>query len=220
MTTDTSLSAKALKEALDRGEVGFILDLRNRDEFEAWRVEGRMPIQTLNIPQPDFVGEEDRHLHHFPRNRKILTVCARGDASKYSAEYLREHGFDALSLSGGMEAWSELYVTRKVSEAPLVFQVNRVVRGCLGHVIISEGKAVVIDASRHLDTVHRILATHKAELSRVIDTHLHADHISGGRDLAENLGAQYCINPADAAGVTYAFTTLDDAEEFSIGPIS
>ncbi len=217
MNQSTTLSPLDLKEALDQGKVDFIFDLRNPDEYEAWRVEGHNPIPSLNIPQPDFVGEEEKYLGRLPRGKRIVTICAHGDSSKYSADYLRERGYEASSLAGGMDAWSELYVPKRVSRSPLVFQINRVARGCLAYLIIGGTEAVVIDTSRHLDTVRGLVREQGARISHVIDTHIHADHISGGRALAEESGAPYHLNPADATGVPYVFSPLRDGEEFSIG---
>jgi len=146
-----------------------------------------------------------------------VAICAHGDSSKYSADYLRNRGFDAVSLTGGMDAWSELYVPRRVTDEPLIYQINRVARGCFGYVIISEGNAVVIDVSRHTDIVRDLIHTHTATVSYVVDTHLQADHLSGGRFLAEQLGTRYCINSDDADGATYAYTPLSDGEEIAVG---
>jgi hypothetical protein len=55
-------------------------------------------IAMLNIPQEDFVGEEERHLPRFPKGLPIVTFCAHGDAAQYSAEWLRKHGFDAAAI--------------------------------------------------------------------------------------------------------------------------
>jgi len=218
MGPSTSFTPLELKDALDHGKVDFILDLRNEDEYGAWRIEGRVPVPSLNIPQPDFVGEEEKYLDRFPWGKRILTVCAHGDSSKYSAQYLKEHGFNAVSLEGGMDAWSGLYVPKKVSDIPLVFQINRIARGCLGYLIIGGAEAVVIDTSRHLDTVLDLVHAHGARLSRVIDTHIHADHISGGRALAAKTGVPYSINAADAVAVPYAFSPLEDGDTLAIGP--
>jgi len=44
------------------------------------------------------------------------------------------------------------------------------------------------------------------EIKYVIDTHIQADHLSGGRSLSERTGAQYCLHTS--ADVTFAFTPL------------
>lgn len=56
-----------------------------------------------------------------------------------------------------------------------------------------------------------------AEIKHVIDTHLHADHISGGRMIAEQTGAVYWLPPKDAGEVVYKYEPLEDGNEVMIG---
>lgn len=62
MTEKNEVSPEELKRLLDAGRVNFMFDLRNKDEFGAWRIEGRSDFETLNIPQIKFVGEEEKYL--------------------------------------------------------------------------------------------------------------------------------------------------------------
>jgi glyoxylase-like metal-dependent hydrolase (beta-lactamase superfamily II) len=211
------LTAGEFKRKLDQGEISFILDMRREEEFAAWRIEGRQPVETLNIPQLDFVGEEEKFFSRLPRDREIVLVCAHGGASKYEAEQLRAKGFSVRSLAGGMDAWSVLYETSLLAGEPLIYQVYRIAKGCISHVLISGGEAVVIDAVRHLDQLRAILASHNARLKYVFDTHLQADHVSGGRELAASAGCPYLISPGDLAGVAYAYQPLTDGAEFTFG---
>lgn len=217
MSSDFDIGVVEFKARLDRGEVPFILDLRNEDEFASWRIEGRHEVEMVNISQLDFVGEEDKYLDRLPTGKEITIVCAHGDASKYSAEVLHEKGFKAVGLAGGMDAWSVLYETGQVSDAPLIFQIYRIAKGCMTHVLISDGEAVVIDAARHLEHIRSLLDGHGARLKYVFDTHLQADHVSGGRELAASAGVGYLINPVDATGAAYEFTGLEDGAEFKFG---
>jgi glyoxylase-like metal-dependent hydrolase (beta-lactamase superfamily II) len=217
MSEKLTISPEEFKKRLDRGEVEFVFDLRNEDEFEKWRVEGRTPVETLNIPQADFVGEEEKYLDRFPKGREIVTVCAHGDSSKYSAERLKERGFRALGLEGGMDLWSELYETHKVWDAPEVYQIYRVARGCISYVIISGGEAAVIDAARHTDRMVKVIEDAGARVRYVIDTHLQADHISGGLELARRYGAQYLMHRLDAKDATFEYRAVEDGEVFPLG---
>lgn len=49
----------------------------------------------------------------------------------------------------------------------------------------------------------------------VIDTHLHADHVSGARKLADKTGAKYVLH--SSADTTYDFTPVEDGEELMAG---
>jgi len=217
MEHDVSVSAADFKKRLDEGSVRFIFDLRNEEDFSSWRIEGKGPIETINIPQFRFVGEVEKYLEAFPRDRQITVVCAHGDASRYSAAELQGHGFDAVSLEGGMDAWSGFYETAKISVHPEIYQIFRTARGCISYLISSGGNAAVIDAARHLKPIMDLAASLGVKVTHVLDTHLHADHISGGRELAEIAGAAYHINPADVEGAAFGYLALTDGQEINIG---
>ncbi|MFZ0014688.1 MAG: MBL fold metallo-hydrolase [Acidimicrobiia bacterium] len=68
------------------------------------------------------------------------------------------------------------------------------------YILILEGSAVVIDPQRDIDRFERLLDEAGAELRMVIETHLHNDYVSGGRDLAVKYGAELLM-PAGAAPV-------------------
>jgi hydroxyacylglutathione hydrolase len=55
------------------------------------------------------------------------------------------------------------------------------------------------------------------EIKYVIDTHIQADHVSGGRALSEKTGAQYCLH--ESADVDFNFTSLTDGQELDLGNV-
>jgi glyoxylase-like metal-dependent hydrolase (beta-lactamase superfamily II) len=198
-----------------RNEPMFILDVRNRDEFERWRVEGPHAVPTLNIPYfelLDLEGEQEdvaeavmrgvqaQLMAQLPADRPILAVCAEGNTSSYVAEGLRRLGFDAVNMEGGMEAWGNFYYWRPVEEGERLslFQVVRPARGCLSHVLVSEHRAAVFDPARHLEIYRELVASMGAQIERVLDTHLHADHLSGGPELGQRDHIPYHLHPYDA----------------------
>jgi glyoxylase-like metal-dependent hydrolase (beta-lactamase superfamily II) len=217
MEEEIAVSPEEFKKRLDRNEVTFLFDLRNTDEFEAWRIEGRADIQTVNIPQIRFVGEEERHFGVFPRDRRIYTVCAHGDSSKYTAELLRANGFDARSLGGGMDAWSELYEINKIHEGPDIYQCYRVAKGCISYLVVSGREALVIDAARHTDRLLELAGRLGVKIRAVLETHLQADHISGGREVAQRSETTYFINSADCAGADFDYSPLKKGEIIDFG---
>ncbi|MBI5675358.1 MAG: MBL fold metallo-hydrolase [Nitrospirae bacterium] len=217
MADAKTISPAELKRRLDERKVEFLFDLRNEDEFKAWRIEGREDFPALNIPQVDFVGEEDLYMDRFPKDKEIIAVCAHGDSSRYSAELLTEKGFKAVNLEGGMDLWSEYYETHKVSDTPLIYQIYRTARGCMTHIVVSGGEAFVIDANRHVEKIIAFVDSLGAKITHVVDTHLHADHISGGIDLAQKTGAPFFMNPVDAEGATFKFEELIDGMEIKFG---
>jgi rhodanese-related sulfurtransferase len=71
-----------LKAELDAGLDLFLLDLRNQDEFAQWRIEGRKPIPTLNIPYFEFLEDEAGVMAQLPKDQEITLICAKGGASE------------------------------------------------------------------------------------------------------------------------------------------
>ncbi len=68
------------------------------------------------------------------------------------------------------------------------------------------GKVVAVDVvsgdeERFIDEAKRA----KVSIAYVIDTHVHADHYSGGRKLAELAGAPYCLHESDRGHVGFDF---------------
>jgi glyoxylase-like metal-dependent hydrolase (beta-lactamase superfamily II) len=85
---------------------------------------------------------------------------------------------------------------------------------------------MVVDAARHIEMYIRIAAERGWHITGVIDTHLQADHISGGVVLARTLGADYwlhpydSIHPDDLLPATFPFRYLEDGTTFTLGEVS
>ena len=62
-------------------------------------------------------------------------------------------------------------------------------------------------------------AKQDVKITHVIDTHVHADHYSGGRALAEKTGAKYCLHEANSSRVNYAFEPLKDGQRIEVGNV-
>lgn len=84
----------------------------------------------------------------------------------------------------------------------------------------SLGKAVAVDVVAG-DEEWFIEEAKKANvtISHVIDTHVHADHYSGGRALAKLAGAKYCLHESDANVVKFEFIPLTDNETIEAGNV-
>jgi glyoxylase-like metal-dependent hydrolase (beta-lactamase superfamily II)/rhodanese-related sulfurtransferase len=214
----------ALFRLLDRGDTPFVLlDVRNDQEFAAWRIEGRHPpAATLHIPYFDFLEDEDASVAALEPHRAlpIVVVCAKGGSSDYVAGVLRARDFEASNLAGGMEAWGDLVVEVDVptGSSLVVKQLQRVGKGCLAYVVADGGQALVIDPHRHIAPYEAVAARLGARITHVVDTHLHADHISGARELAERTGAPYMIEAEDAKGAHFPFEALTPGRTLQLGP--
>jgi hydroxyacylglutathione hydrolase len=58
----------------------------------------------------------------------------------------------------------------------------------------------------------------RTKITHVVDTHIQADHVSGGRALAARTGAAYCLH--EAADVAFPFTPLADDQEITCGNVT
>lgn len=87
--------------------------------------------------------------------------------------------------------------------------------GCAGH-----AKAVAVDVVAG-DEDWFIEEARKAavDIRYVIDTHVHADHYSGGRTLAQRVGAPYCLHESNAERVKFDFQPLGDGEILDVGNV-
>ena len=85
----------------------------------------------------------------------------------------------------------------------------------------SLGKAVAVDVVAG-DEAWFIAEAKKANvsISHVIDTHIHADHFSGGRALAKQVGAEYCLQASDTSVVNFPFHPLHDGDIINVGNVA
>lgn len=234
--------AELYRQLLDSSRFA-ILDVRNQSDFNAWKIEGRVPIPTTHLSYFDLLDAEDevddlaaafaraipkRLKDGLPQGLPILAVCAKGETSPHVAEGLRRLGYQAFNLEGGMAAWGNHYEVRLVEETQrlTVIQIVRPARGCLGYLLASGDTAMVVDAARHFDIYTRLAAEHGWRITDVLDTHLQADHLSGGVALAKAVGASYWLHPYDAIHpddllpATFSFRYLEDGTGFKLGDVS
>jgi glyoxylase-like metal-dependent hydrolase (beta-lactamase superfamily II) len=200
-----------------------LVDVRNREEFEAWHIEGASVTRTL-LPYMEWLQADARGTvrdlaAEIDGEGPVVAVCARGEASAYVAGLLSQAGIEARNLAGGMRAWARVYETREIRTDPTVVQYRRPSSGCLAYMIVSAGEAAVVDPLGAF--TDRYLADARdrgAEIVAVLDTHVHADHVSGLRDLADAAGARrFLPSPAVERGVTYGVDTLQDGETLGVG---
>ena len=219
-----SVTADGLKGRIDAGEEVTLLDARMESDYEEWRIDGEH-VESVNVPYFHFLDEEidDDVLAGIPDDREVTVLCAKGGASEFVAGALKERGYDVNHLEEGMNGWARIYEAVEVERydgAGTLYQYQRPSSGCLGYLVVDGDEAAVIDPLRAFtDRYLEDSAELGVELTYAIDTHIHADHISGLRNLAEE-GVEGVI-PAAAVdrGVTYAdeLTLAEDGDEFPVG---
>ena len=93
-------------------------------------------------------------------------------------------------------------------------------RGCAAYLFGCGGRGVcaVVDAREAEVEDYIGFARDKGmRITHVLDTHVHADHRTGGPVLAERVGVAYCLHRAAAVNVHRPFTPLDDGDEIELG---
>ncbi|MCJ8014805.1 MBL fold metallo-hydrolase [Paenibacillus sp. KQZ6P-2] len=198
----------------------FILDVRNEIEFSDWKIEGEN-IEIINIPYFDLLDGVDLALERIPEDKRVLVVCAKEGSSQFIVEQIAGAGRDnVFYLEGGMKLWSEHLEPVKVGDLKRggeIYQFVRTGKGCLSYMVLSGGEAVVIDTARMIQPYIDFAKDHGVQIKHVLDTHLHADHISGGRELSKATGASYWLPPKDAEEVTYPYHELVENGDLQIG---
>lgn len=198
------ISAVDLAGRIGTRDEPWLLDVRQPEEVAEWSIPG-----AVNIP----LGELAARVAEVPSDREVVTVCASGARSASAAGLLSHAGRRAATLVGGMAAWGMVY-DRAVVEAgeAHIVQVRRRGKGCLSYVVGARSEAVVVDPSADVDVYRRVADENGWRIVGVFDTHLHADHLSGARELARISGAILHLNPADT--FDFDFDPLRDGQRF------
>ncbi len=218
MAISKMTAAQVARKAIENHEL-FILDVRNKDAFEDWKIEGHK-FEYLNIPYFELLDGVEGILPKLPKDKDVLVVCAKEGSSIMVAEMISEVGRNVYYLEGGMKSWSMYLEPIKVSDLTgggELYQFVRLGKGCLSYMVISEGEATIIDAVRFTEVFTNLAKEKNVQIKHVFDTHLHADHISGGRHIAEETGATYYLPPEDAEEVVFNYTPLEDGLTVSNG---
>ena len=214
-----AMTSKEVTKKVFNKEPFFILDVRNESDFNDWKIEGEN-FEYLNIPYFDLLDGVEEILDKVPTDKEVIVVCAKEGSSVMVAEMLEEAGREVSYLEGGMKAWSEHLEPVKVGDLKdggAMYQFVRIGKGCLSYAVVSNGEAALIDATRMTDVYLDFAKEIGVEIKHVFDTHLHADHISGGRKIAEATGATYWLPPKDADEVTFNYQSLEDGNNVKIG---
>ncbi len=215
--TKNTIEVEALQEMLDQGQAVTVLDIRHSSDRAEWAIPDSMHIDAydaLKAHDPNALAGVA-----LPADRPVVAICNAGVTSLIAAEQLRARGLQALSLVGGMQAWSLAWNSAEVplpdDSAARVIQIRRTGKGCLSYLIGSNGVAAVVDPALDPEIYIELARQNDWTINSVIDTHIHADHLSRARKLAEQSGATLYL-PAQER-VSYPFKALQDGDVLEIG---
>ena len=99
MRSVKQLQPLELKNKLDSGQDIFLLDVREGWEFALAAIEG-----SENFPMGEVVDRQQE----FAFEEQIVVICHYGERSQLAAQELAECGFNVYSLTGGIDAWSQV----------------------------------------------------------------------------------------------------------------
>ena len=214
--TRTSMDVESLREMLERGEPVTVLDVRPEDQRAEWRIPGSIhcdAYEALRVKDPSAMEGVN-----LPGRLPVVTVCGAGKTSAIAAEQLRDRGLQAVSLEGGMKAWSLAWNTAEVpveGSRARVVQVRRTGKGCLSYIVESESEAVVIDAALEPEVYLEIVDDRAWKIMGVLETHIHADHLSRSRRLAQQSEAPLYLPEQDR--VSFTFTSVRNEDVLEVG---
>ncbi len=203
------------------GRISEILDVRNVDEFEAAPIEGPRPVVTRNVPVYRVFEELDEESARTLED--AVVICGQGNGSELVAEEFEQRGKTVRSLEGGTDAWNRLLVPFEITRLPApvrVWQFQRPAKACLSYVVgVPGGCCIIVDPTRQPQPYLDLVAEHGMTVSHVVDTHVHADHISGGPALSAALSVEYHLPPEDCGGIVpFPNWPLKDGDVLDLGP--
>jgi glyoxylase-like metal-dependent hydrolase (beta-lactamase superfamily II)/rhodanese-related sulfurtransferase len=202
---DPKISAEDLKNAIDEDKVKmgdiFMLDVRSPEEFKQWSIEG-----SKNIP----LDQISSLLYEIPKDKEIVTICPHGNRAGMATFMLQRQGYNVKTLEEGLKGWSsafehsskeyEIASGQKIK----VVQIRKIGKGCISYIVsltdnnaTTNNDAIVIDPVFPIDAYIRIANSeigNIAKITKVFDTHLHADHVSSARELANKTDAQLYVS--------------------------
>ncbi len=215
----STIDRETLRSWLETGKPLTLLDVRSAADRATWAIPGSLHVDAYAALKAHNPHALDGVV--LPTDVPVVTICNVGHVSQIASEQLEARGINASSLEGGMHAWSLSWNTAEVplpSSKTQVIQIRRVGKGCLSYLIGSGKEAVVLDASLEPEVYLNIARSHDWSITAVLDTHIHADHLSRSRLLAEQSAATVYL--PDQQRVMYRFMPLRHGSTIQVGEAS
>ena len=203
--TGKIITAEQLESHLDSV---FLLDVRNEDEFTKYRIP-----DSVNIPLADLFDE--KALEAIPKDKTVVTICPHGNRAMVASFALTRAGIDSQTLAGGLAGWNQILKPITISQKPKVIQVQKIGKGCLSHIVESDGEAIVIDPLYPFEKYLDIAKEHEFKITKVFDTHQHADHVSAARELAKKANSELHLSKYE--GYDYDASFVEDTDIIYFG---
>ncbi|MDH3277206.1 MAG: rhodanese-like domain-containing protein [Nitrosopumilus sp.] len=187
----------------------FLLDVREAKEFSEFQIPGSVNIPLGELFNPNTIS-------NIPKDKQVVTICPHGNRAMIASFALTRAGIDSQTLAGGLAGWNQVLKSVTIVKEPTkIIQIQKVGKGCLSHIVISDNQAVVIDPLYPFEKYIDISQQQGFQITKVFDTHQHADHVSSARDLAKATGAKLYLSKYE--GYNYDANFIGDADEISFG---
>ena len=211
-----TIETNTLRDWLESHQPVTVLDVRSDEDRAQWAIPGSVHVnayEALRAGEPGVLADAV-----LPHDRPVVTVCNAGRVSQTAASILSARGFDARSLVGGMKAWSLAWNTAEVpieDSTIRVIQVRRTGKGCLSYLVGSRGEAAVIDPSLSADIYVDLARRSGWTIRYVLETHIHADHLSRARELSAQARATLGLPAQERVG--FPFNPVADGDRIRLG---
>jgi len=208
------------KELAKNSDDVVIVDIRDSSQFEDWHIKNSKNIDIYNnLVNGDLEGAKEK-LSTLPKDKQIVTVCNIGVSSRQASLLLEELGYKTSVLEKGMMGWNSVHkAVDVVNENDLIVkQIARIGKGCLSYLIGSKSskEVYIVDPSQYTDVYKELANDLGFKIKGVVETHVHADHLSGAKKLAGETNSQYYIS-SDDLKAEVNFEDVKDLNELRIG---
>jgi len=206
---EPTISVNQLWESILQKNEVLLIDVRPKEDFSSFKIPG-----SINMPLAELFNSET--VDRLPKDKQLVTVCPRGNMSMVGVFALARNGISAKGLTGGLSAWGQLITSSELFHNGLnIFQIKKIGKGCISYILSSQKEAVVIDPVYPLEEYIKIASQRDLKISVVMDTHLHADHVSAARELAKITGAQLMLSEVE--NYEFSFNKLNNDNRIKFG---
>ena len=194
------ITPEELVSRVEAGEPIQVLDVRAPERLANGRIDLVPDVRFHNIRGSMIQAKASNGELPINRDTPVAVVCDQGMSSKPATSLLRMLGFEAHCVVGGMARWMHTLIARELRETSSLdklVQFDRVGKGSLAYLLVSDGEALVIDPPRATRAIEEAVETAGAKIVGFADTHVHADYISGSPSVSQRLGVPYYLHPDD-----------------------
>ncbi len=216
------ITAEQLRDDIAAGKDVAIIDIRPVEAFADWHIPGAQNLPVIEAMRMNDPAPMQQRAGELPSGRPLVFVCNVGVSSMKAAHVAEALGHKSISLAGGMRDWSIIHSEAMIplDSAPdaTCIQIRRNAKGCLSYLLGSDGEAIIVDPSVEAHVYQEIARREGLTVTRVIETHVHADHVSRARELAQLANATLFMPVNDR--VTFDYEGVEHGDEMSSGDVS